>query len=71
MSDYTPPEGRKHYPTDEEIKNVEEMLDEIRGNMTDEKISANEQKEDYTHFNRLTEEQRTSTIRGLRNMVKH
>jgi len=71
MADYKPPEGRKHYPTDGEIKNVETILDEIRGNMTDEKVSANEMKEDYTHFNRMPEEERDRTIRGLRNIVKH
>lgn len=58
----------------DEIENVSKMVEEMREILSDpeDKMSLEERcKNDYSHFERLSPEQKKQAIANLKNMVKH
>lgn len=73
-NNYKPPEGRTHFPSDEEIQNVSAMMEEMRNNLQPEDQIPNSEKngkQNYSHFERSSPEQQQQAISNLKNMVRH
>ena len=69
MSDYQPPKGREHFPTDEEIKAVEKLVSDHIEAVRPKEYRKN--KLDYSHFESMPEEEQRALKERLRKVDKH
>lgn len=73
MQDYTPPTGRTNFPDNDGIKAVEDIVKGIRQNLQPDTQEDKERrwKQDYNHFDKLTDDQKKEHMRNLKNVKPH